>query len=308
MSELLAQGAMPAAGETAVVDGVAAGAMVRSAREAAGVHVAALAVALKVPVSKLEALEAGRIESFPDAVFTRALASSVCRSLKLDPAPVLALLPQSQPPKLTTDKGINKTVKGTGKVAAIPSATTASGSRWVVVAVAVLLVAALALVFVPRGGLVMDGGALAGKTADAPVATVQAPSAPAVPPPVEAMEPAPPPTAPAVAAPAAAEPAPAVAVATPAVTPSVEIAAPATGDAASVLVIKARGESWVQVRPASGATQQRNLAAGETLVATGTAPWSVVVGKADATDVVVRGKPLDLLSIARENVARFEVK
>ncbi|NJM43298.1 MAG: helix-turn-helix domain-containing protein [Brachymonas sp.] len=71
-----------------------AGQMLREAREAHGLHVAALAVSMKVPVKKLEALEADRLEDLPDAVFVRALASSVCRALKIDAAPILAKLPQ----------------------------------------------------------------------------------------------------------------------------------------------------------------------------------------------------------------------
>lgn len=63
---------------------VTAGELLRQAREAAGLHVAALAVSMKVPVKKLEALEADRLDLLPDAVFVRALASSVCRTLKID--------------------------------------------------------------------------------------------------------------------------------------------------------------------------------------------------------------------------------
>jgi hypothetical protein len=69
-----------------------AGLLLRRAREAAGLHVAALAVSLKVPVRKLEALEDDRYDLLPDAVFARALASSVCRTLKIDPQPVLRSL------------------------------------------------------------------------------------------------------------------------------------------------------------------------------------------------------------------------
>ena len=60
--------------------------LLRAAREAAGLHIAALAAALKVPVRKLEALEAGRYGELPDLTFARALASSACRHLKVDPA------------------------------------------------------------------------------------------------------------------------------------------------------------------------------------------------------------------------------
>ena len=79
---------------------VTAGTLLRRAREAAGLHVAALAVSLKVPVRKLEALESDRYDLLPDAVFVRALASSVCRTLKIDPQPVLDRLPQTAAPRL----------------------------------------------------------------------------------------------------------------------------------------------------------------------------------------------------------------
>ena len=65
-----------------------AGEILKNARQAAGIHIEALAVALKVPVSKLEALESNNFDLLSDTVFLRALASSVCRVLKLDPASV----------------------------------------------------------------------------------------------------------------------------------------------------------------------------------------------------------------------------
>lgn len=82
-----------------------AGAMMRNAREAAGLHVAALAVSMKIPVKKLEALEADRLDLLHDAVFVRALAASVCRALKIDPTPVLSRLPLNTAPKLNPDEG-----------------------------------------------------------------------------------------------------------------------------------------------------------------------------------------------------------
>ena len=77
-----------------------AGALLRQAREASGLHIAALAVSLKVPVKRLEALEADRFDLLPSAVFSRALASSVCRALKIDSAAVLAQLPSLTAPRL----------------------------------------------------------------------------------------------------------------------------------------------------------------------------------------------------------------
>src|SRR3569833_1462266 len=94
--------------EAPVVADVSAGTLLRRAREASGMHVAALAVALKVPVRKLEALENDRFEDMGDAVFIRALASSVCRTLKIDAQPVLQRLPQTAAPRLVRDTdGLN---------------------------------------------------------------------------------------------------------------------------------------------------------------------------------------------------------
>ena len=105
-----------------------AGGLLKEARQAAGMHIAALAVALKVPVSKLEALEADNYAVLPDTVFVRALASSVCRTLKIDAAPILSLLPQSQSPRLSVDSaGINAPVKGSAGKSSASSAASFAG-------------------------------------------------------------------------------------------------------------------------------------------------------------------------------------
>lgn len=70
-----------------------AGTLLSQYREALGLSVELLAPTLRVPVSKLEALEADRLDDLPDVMFARALALAVCRQLKADAAPVLALLP-----------------------------------------------------------------------------------------------------------------------------------------------------------------------------------------------------------------------
>lgn len=290
------QGAAPSAG------GPSAGALLAQWRGAAGVHIEALAVTLKVPVSKLEALEADQYDAFPDAVFMRALASSVCRALKADPAPVLALLPHGEPVQLKVDRGINASFKDQGHRSGKGASIERPKSRMLGVAVVALLVAALAIAFLPKS---IDGqgeqvvsnrvevplvpaepaaqepSAVSAPRDGAPAAAVSAePSAPAA-------------NAPEVSAPAA----------------PVEAVASDAPVAEGVLVIRARAESWVQVRGASGeVVLQKSLAAGESVSAAGAPPWAVVVGRADATDVIVRGKPMDLKAIARENVARFEVK
>jgi cytoskeleton protein RodZ len=88
--------ATPGGGESART----AGAMLKAAREREGLHLAVLAATIKVTPAKLEALEQDRYAELPNATFARALAQSVCRSLKIDPRPVLALLPQLDAPPL----------------------------------------------------------------------------------------------------------------------------------------------------------------------------------------------------------------
>ena len=301
-----------------------AGALLRDAREAAGLHIAALAVALKVPVAKLEALEADNYSALPDMVFVRALASSVCRTLKIDPQAVLALLPQGEGPRLSAgDVGLNAPVKGfAGRSSAAPFK--GAGSRSFVWAVGLLLIGAALMMFLPRGldadlsallkqpetttKIPMPTGNVAQEISVAVGAEERVPSA----------APAPAPAAAAAAGvgvelPAGESIKPAGIASHPIVLPSVEASAPSSAPAADapsgVLAFKARSESWIQVRDAAGAlVLQRNLAPNELVSVSGVLPLAVVIGRADATEVFVRGKPYDIGPVSRENVARFEVK
>ncbi len=78
---------------TSTLPSTTAGALLRQLREDAGFKLDVLAQALRVSPAKLQALEADRLDDLPDAMFARALALAVCRQLKTDAAPVLALLP-----------------------------------------------------------------------------------------------------------------------------------------------------------------------------------------------------------------------
>jgi cytoskeleton protein RodZ len=84
------------------------GGWLRRQRQARGVHLAVLAGALKVPLQKLESLEADRLEDLPDAAFVRSLVLSLCRQLQLDPEPIVHLLPPVDFEKLERlGKGLN---------------------------------------------------------------------------------------------------------------------------------------------------------------------------------------------------------
>lgn len=127
-----------------------AGAALRRAREARGLHIAALAATLKVPQSKLEALEADRYHELPDATFARALARSMCRVLKIEAAPVLAMLPSSGA-EASLDRvtpGLNQPFRERS-VSQEPMLSAELLKRPAVLGVGVLLVAAVAVYAIP---------------------------------------------------------------------------------------------------------------------------------------------------------------
>lgn len=121
-----------------------AGAWLRNARQQRGLHIAALAVMLKVPQAKLEALEADRFDELPDATFARALATAMCRALKVDPAPVLALLPRTSTSEFDVPAGLNQPFRERG-AGAIDGGVLALLARPVVWGALLLLIAAAAV-------------------------------------------------------------------------------------------------------------------------------------------------------------------
>lgn len=270
-----------------------AGAMLRAAREAQGLHIAALAVALKVPVKKIEALEADRFQELLDTVFVRSLAMSVCRTLKIDPEPVLALLPDASEKRLKPmDGGLNTHFRDN---------SLATQRTWRSQLLSPIGLSAIALLVATLVVLVWQSPTLESAGAPTPVAGV--------------------PSAAPVAAPAVDVPAPqvnaAVAVGSenPVGAAQVSVAdgnvpqVNALPSAPVVLELRARGVSWVEVNDADGVARLRKLtAAGEVLQISGKLPLAVVLGRADQLDVLVRGQPFDVTSALRDNVARFEVK
>lgn len=289
-----------------------AGLLLRQARESAGLHIAALAVSLKVPVKKLEALEADRFDLLPDAVFVRALAASVCRTLKVDASQILALLPQTGKPRLgQPQSAINTPFRAPGDGPA-PSIW-AQISKPAVLAGLLLLMGALVLIFLPAA---QQGGALSLLATDTPVATAAPVAAPRPQPlqgeaataPTVVVEPPVAMAAAPSAAPALAPTLSAVAVPVLPVEAAVPTAAALPG-ASGIIVFRAKGESWVEVTDAKKVVVlRRTLASGDEVGATGALPLSAVVGRADATQVQVRGQAFDLGAVSKDNVARFEVK
>jgi cytoskeleton protein RodZ len=326
------EGTTPFADQPAANDALTAGALLRRAREAAGLHVAAMAVSLKVPVRKLEALEEDRWDLLPDAVFARALAATVCRTLKIDPQPVLDRMPQTGTPRLIhSDEGINTPFRAPSDGAAPSWLNQLSRPTFLIVFA--LLLGALVLVLLPSMQRDDSVAAASSPTAILPpqpagvAGTVVEPVA-SVAQPMAAMAPASA-TLPVAAASAtsavvpakslaaasAAKPASSAASAAKPASSAAATAVPATiaanpvNPASGIVVFRTKSESWVEVTDANGVLAVRRLLApGEAAGVSGALPLQVTVGRADATEVQVRGKPFDLRSVSRDNVARFEVK
>lgn len=301
-------GAIPEA-QVVAVEG--AGAMLRAAREAAGLHVAALAVSLKIPVRRLEALEAERWDELPGAVFTRALAASVCRNLKIDPEPVLARLPAAPRSQLPENERLGAPFReGAPTTSGSPRFNALfEGSRALALAVGALVLGAVLLWIWP---FVTPHFASPVATEPQP-APSQEPAQTGIPPSfpaqVSAAATAGPTPAAAAAESAASSVSPMPAVAT-ATAPASAAAPVAAASGRALLALSARGDSWIEVTDARGTVVLRRLLKdGENAQLDAAAvPLSVLVGRADVTDVKVRGEPFDLAPLARNNVARFEVK
>jgi cytoskeleton protein RodZ len=276
-------------------DGRSAGALLKAAREKQGLHIAALAAAIKVSQRKLEALEGDRFDELPDATFTRALAQTVCRTLKIDARPVLDLLPPAAPVVLDTTSGsLNAPFRE--RPGREDPGLSGVALRPLVLAAAVFMLAAAAVYLLPAGLF-----SRAPQTTPAvALPTVQAPAAEA-PPPVLVQ-------APMVVAPAASEPTPAASAPEPAAPVPVSAESPAPAPS-GLVQLKSREASWVEARDARGQVLLfRTVLPGESVGLDGTLPIRLTIGNAAATQLGFRGQPVDLVSRTRDNVARVELQ
>jgi cytoskeleton protein RodZ len=295
-----------------------AGAMLRAARERQGLHIAALAAAIKVTPRKLDALEHDRYDELPDIAFTRALAQTICRTLKIDAAPVLALLPHADPAALDHVGGSLNTPFRERPSRDDPGGLATAAIRPMVWAGAALMVAALVLYLLPNG-LWPAAPANPPLATTVPVAPLPAPGAsePAAAEAINGAEPAATivttPVVPFAAA-ASAAPAPAAVASVPAAAAPVvaqsPTAAPASAPAsASLLQLRADQASWIEARDARGQVLvSRVVQPGESVGVDGAMPIKLTIGNARATQVSLRGQPVDLGAATRDNVARLEVQ
>lgn len=306
--------------------GDTAGAMLRQARTAQGMHIAALAATIKVPLRKLESLEADRYDELPDAAFARALAKTMCRVLKIDADPVLARLPQPQALKL---EGVSR---GLGQPLHTPTAMPASDfdlvgllghpAAW---GPALILVAALALWMLPEGMFqrrpaqeVREGADPGGVVSTVPVPVAPSSAASGPEPGAAVASAGSAPAVPSGQAPGV-ELAPAAAVAAGSAASGVAPTAgetvhgspdsAAAGSGTADVRIRTSAPSWIGVVDGQGQTLlHRTVQPGESVDLSGATPLKIRVGNVAATQLSFRGQPVDLNPSAKGNIARLELQ
>lgn len=285
---------------------VTAGRMLRRAREARGLHIAAFAAAMKIPQRKVEALEADRYDDLPDAAFTRALAKSACRSLKIDPAPVLALLPQPDADRLDqVSAGLNTPFREGRRPIFEGLNWMRSPTLWIVV---LLALGAALMYFWPAAPVPVP----ATSSVDALPRLVETPVPLEIPGSAVMVQPT-----------LTHEPeASAAGGALVARTDGLALAAPARADAplqpdpvpagpaaSRLLMLTVTADSWVEIVDGN----QRSLVSrvvrpGEPIGLDGALPMRVTIGNVGATTLRLRGVEVNLAAAARGNVARVELR
>jgi cytoskeleton protein RodZ len=263
-----------------------AGALLEAARRKQGLHIAALAAQLKVLPSRLEAIEAERWAELPDTTHARALATSMCRVLGMDPAPVLAGMPRSALAGLErVTGGLNEPVR-THEAWSGPA-------RWALMGGLLLVVIALTVFYWPSGPRHVDA-------AQEALAMPPASEVAALPPASESLvgggEVAPNVTVLAAAAPSA------VSASLPG-----SSAAPRSG---ALLEIRAeRGASWVGVTDAGGKSLAGQLLnVGDVLQLDPAGPVRVTLGNAPVLALTWRGQTQSLEAFAVTRVGKLELK
>lgn len=323
--------------------GRAPGEILRAAREAQGLSLDHLAATLKVTPLKLAALEEGRLDRLPDASFARALAQTVCRVLKIDPAPVLAGLPAARVASLAADKpALNQPFKETRLAPRMFEGGGEGGwsrllrPQWL--APLLLLLAAAGIYLLPEsfewprwqdaghpvgaasqasapeqtadGVLPVPAGSdslvLDPAASDTPAAS-QASAVVSANPASDVSVLTPPSVAPVVQSP---NQVPALSASVPAPSQPSPLVAQQQGVVADGPVfLSVTEDSWVEVIDGGGNTRlSRIVRAGESMAMGGVPPWRVRIGHAGGVKVSMRGQPVDLSPFTRNNVARLELK
>ena len=316
------------------------GAQLKAQREAMGLTVDQIADQLKLAPRQVVALEAGDYAALPNMAVTRGFVRAYAKVVKLDAAPLVAMIEVNPAPTHETATPVRREkISATFSESRFPSLTERSSkpAGWLMGAAVVAVVVAVAGAY--QAGLlpnVLKAVKDEAPAASAPAAgtpaleTVAKPGADTAPlispnvplvsvPPADAapgagagttagVNPVVPGAAPAPVAPAA------PAAATPAAAP---VAAPATAPAATpaaatgpaTLVLKFTDDSWVEIRrPGKPSLIARLVKAGSTEQFEINDAALLIVGKPGNVQATLRGQPLALPEVPGGTIARVNIK
>ena len=312
-----------------VPDAGSAGAMLRAAREAAGLSVDALSQQLKLSPRQVKALEDGDYASLPGRTFVRGFVRNYARAVHIDPEAVLAAIPGAVEAPALDRSTIGHAHRPIGELPTSGRTRSGSRARWLIPLLLVAAIGAAALYEYLRPGDLQRGfetrtlpvrpalpdpvapptGTPSGTPLPNPIASGAVSEAPRT----DGVLPAPAPavdTAPAGAAPPLAPPGPAGsgAIVTPAVTAPAAAPTPSPVAGEATLVITYRASSWTEVRDRDGkVVLQLTGTPGTSQTVTGKAPFDLTLGNAGENSITWRGAPFDLAPHLRQNVARVRL-
>lgn len=317
------------------------GTQLAAQRQAVGWTIEQVANQLNLAPRQVQAMEDDNYAALPGMVVARGFVRSYAKLLKLDPAPLLAMISEPAAPSPETLE-LRRTLSATFTESNLPMAKrSGSNARWLAVLLVLALLAAggwlawregllqqwlpthsamPAQDAAPQEAAAQDpaaGGVPLGQpTETAPAATTPpAPTTPAAPAPATPVAPAPatggnaaasiapPPVAPGSAPQVAAAGQSAASSA-----PQAAVAATSEIRPGDKLVLKLREASWVELKRESGEVLAARLVpAGATESFDVSAGASLVVGNAAGVDATFRGKAIDLNAGAKNNVARLKL-
>lgn len=265
------------------------GEMLRRAREAQGLTPADLARQMNLDLRLIAALEAEDLASLPAPVYVRGYLRRLAATLNLDEGALLEahqrLAGSIEPAPLRSSPPI-ETMKSAHE----------GGRRrpWLAVGLAI------GLVVLGFWGSSLISSAWLDKT---PSVEPEPPAAPpAVTPLPLPLTPEPPPPAP----PASATPAPPAPVVGEIVSPPPPAPVAEPAPAVGLELRAGKGESWVQVKDATGKVLFEGvLKAGSMRQVDGARPFQVVIGRAEAISLSLDGKAVDLAAHTRPNGKAF---
>ncbi|WP_291716175.1 RodZ domain-containing protein [Limnobacter sp. CACIAM 66H1] len=317
------------------------GEILRAAREKAGYSLSDISAQTKINERQLEAIESGDVGRLPPETFAKAFIKSYCKALKMDPAPVIMSFgfseasaqvkaARSGQAESGRSEPLEPKMPNSSKRLSTLNFDRKTGKKSLSYGIVLAAVVVMAVFYIPvfmSSQTTEVGDAEVIEPNEAPVATapgsesavsadgslplgLEAPAAagdtavfPALQQPAAPQgESAPP----ATAAPNATGAASTTAAEPDAAAPA---AAPLATNVESVLRFNFQEQSWVTVRDANDKVLISQLNdGGSNLEVKGQAPFKLIVGNAKAVSVSSNGKPVDLTSSIRGEVARITVQ